>query len=77
MSMHANKPQTMAVLAYIKSEVEAGNPFPGQTKIALHMGWRFGGSVNDVLTRLVCAGYLKRDTAQAGERRRWRYEIAD
>jgi DNA-binding MarR family transcriptional regulator len=69
------KPQTMRVLEFIKSEVAAGKPFPGQTEIARYMGWRFGGSVNDVLTRLVCAGYLQRETAQPGERRKWRYQI--
>jgi DNA-binding MarR family transcriptional regulator len=69
------KPQTMRVLSYIKSEVRAGNPVPGQTQIAKYMGWKFGGSVTDVMTRLVVLGYLKRSPAQAGSKRRWSYEI--
>lgn len=71
-----DRSQTMRVFEYIKDEIDAGNEFPGQTKIARYMGWKFSGGVNDVLTRLVCSGLLIRTRAQPGSRKKWQYEIA-
>lgn len=56
----------MEVLAFIQAERAAGRPFPSKRQICDRMGWKDESSVNDVFSRLVRYGYLKRHDAVRG-----------
>lgn len=48
----------LALLAFIRGEIEAGRPFPTQTAIASAMGWKGASGVSDALWALVKDGHL-------------------
>lgn len=70
----APPPQRARALAYIKSEVAAGRPFPTHTQITKHMCWRKEGSASHCLEGLRHDGHvtakLKR-SVKGGTYREW------
>lgn len=66
------------VLAFIKSEIAAGRPFPSRSAIAVAMGWRHDSSASDALMGLYRHGHLivlKRE--KSGQGFRYHYALAE
>jgi hypothetical protein len=45
-------PKRRAVLEFCKAEIRAGRPFPTQSQVAAHMGWKNPKSAGEVLSIL-------------------------
>ena len=69
-------PQSDAVLAFVRAEVDAGRPFPHPRAIAAHMGWKNARSALDTLERLARNGLVVAKQVRNRMRRGRVWELA-
>lgn len=71
--------QSGRVLAFIKSEIAAGNPWPRSADVARYMGWKGCSPVRDAIARLVRRGLVAETSRQevAPHKYTYTYRLTD